>query len=57
MPLVDEAKVKLVEVAELMVREEILLLKVVQLAAVSNPLFDAEAEGKLKVMVFVLVET
>ena len=54
---VEVANVKLVEVAELMVRDEILLLKVVQSAEVSSPRFEAEAEGKLKVMVFVLVET
>jgi hypothetical protein len=55
-PEVDEAKVKLVEVTLLIVRNDILLLNVVQLAAVSNPLFEAEAEGKLKVIVAVLVE-
>ena len=53
---VEVAKVKLVEVAELMVRDEILLLKVVQSAEVSSPRFEAEAEGKLKAIVFVLVE-
>jgi len=45
-PLVDEANVKLVEVAELMVRDEILLLKVVQSDDVSNPLLEAETSGR-----------
>ena len=50
-PEVDDAKVKLVDVAPLIVRNESLLLKADQSAEVRSPLADAEAEGRLNVWV------